>query len=300
MAPGGPRRHPRTRAEADSPASWTPPSRGDPSCGGAPCQPWSKSGQWASSAAAGWKDPRAATINAYLKLVEYALPRVVLLENVNGLASPKNLSRVRGRLTSINRRQGTDYKLSLLKLNAADYGVPQLRQRVFLIADRNGGTIKEPKRTHGEGCREPHRTAWDAISHLDRGGRPNGLAATDQWADFLPSIPEGSNYLAHASATADDVGYFGWRTKFWSFLLKLAKNKPAWTIQAVPGPATGPFHWRNRRLSIAELAALQTFPEVIARIEAERWPDVLAIFYACRAAAGSSPFTLPPPAQDVA
>src|SRR5262249_53266014 len=53
---------------------------------------------------------------------------------------------------------------------------------------------------------------------------------------------------------------FGWRTRFWSFLLKLAKSKPSWTIQAEPGPATGPFHWENRLLSASELARLQTFP----------------------------------------
>lgn len=54
---------------------------------------------------------------------------------------------------------------------------------------------------------------------------------------------------------------FGWRTKFWSFLLKLAKEQPSWTIQAVPGPATGPFHWRSRLLSTRELVRLQTFPD---------------------------------------
>jgi DNA (cytosine-5)-methyltransferase 1 len=53
---------------------------------------------------------------------------------------------------------------------------------------------------------------------------------------------------------------FGWRRRYWNFLLKLAKNRPAWTVQAQPGPATGPFHWENRLLSRHELAALQTFP----------------------------------------
>jgi len=42
--------------------------------------------------------------------------------------------------------------------------------------------------------------------------------------------------------------------------LILAKNRPSWTLQAQPGPNIGPFHWDNRRLSIAEMAALQTFP----------------------------------------
>lgn len=43
-------------------------------------------------------------------------------------------------------------------------------------------------------------------------------------------------------------------------LLKLAKNRPSWTLTATPGPAIGPFHWKSRRLHWRELAALQTFP----------------------------------------
>ena len=54
---------------------------------------------------------------------------------------------------------------------------------------------------------------------------------------------------------------FGWRTRYWCFLLKLAKNRPSWTIQAQPGSAVGPFHWENRKLSWKEMAALQTFPK---------------------------------------
>src|SRR5690606_25036105 len=54
---------------------------------------------------------------------------------------------------------------------------------------------------------------------------------------------------------------FGWRRRYWTFLLKLAKNRPSWTIQAQPGPAVGPFHWNNRRLSSRELCRLQTFPD---------------------------------------
>ena len=46
-----------------------------------------------------------------------------------------------------------------------------------------------------------------------------------------------------------------------NFLLKLARNRPALTIQAYPGNNTGPFHWNNRRLAIAELLRLQSFPD---------------------------------------
>src|SRR6185369_15502643 len=76
---------------------------------------------------------------------------------------------------------------------------------------------------------------------------------------LLPSIPEGENYLHHTPRKGG-LPLFGWRTRYWSFLLKLAKNQPSWTIQAQPGSAIGPFHWQNRRLAWQEMAALQTFP----------------------------------------
>src|SRR5207248_1378017 len=51
------------------------------------------------------------------------------------------------------------------------------------------------------------------------------------------------------------------RTRYWSFLLKLAKSLPSWTIQAQPGSSIGPFHWLNRKLSTREMCRLQTFPD---------------------------------------
>ena len=62
---------------------------------------------------------------------------------------------------------------------------------------------------------------------------------------------------------------FGWRTRYWSFLLKLSKRLPSWTVQAQPGSTIGPFHWNNRRLSFAELARIRTFPDGLS-IEAGR------------------------------
>jgi DNA (cytosine-5)-methyltransferase 1 len=87
-----------------------------------------------------------------------------------------------------------------------------------------------------------------------------GLEMQGRWAGLLPSIPEGSNYLWHTPGKGGQP-LFGWRTKYWCFLLKLAKSLPAWTISASPGPAAGPFHWRNRLLSDRELCRLQTFPD---------------------------------------
>ena len=92
-----------------------------------------------------------------------------------------------------------------------------------------------------------------------------------RWAKLLPSIPEGKNYLWHTDRGGGER-LFGWRTKYWSFLLKLAKNQPAWTIPAQPAQNAGPFHWRNRQLRTSEMLRLQTFPSdiFVAGTRAER------------------------------
>jgi DNA (cytosine-5)-methyltransferase 1 len=137
---------------------------------------------------------------------------------------------------------------------------------MFIIGARDGEVFEFPKPTHADpveiaDSRAPWLTAWDAIHDLiDQADSTHALKG--KWADLLPSIPEGQNYLWHTDRSEGEP-LFGWRRRYWSFLLKLAKSQPAWTIQAQPGPATGPFHWKNRRLSAMEMARLQTFPENI-------------------------------------
>jgi DNA (cytosine-5)-methyltransferase 1 len=239
--------------------------------GGPPCQPFSKAGYWASGDARRLSDPRADTLGAYLRVVREILPKVMLLENVEGLkyaGKDEGLQLLLRELDEINRTEGTSYVPFVKVLNAADFGVPQLRERVFVVAHREGLPFAFPKPTHVSAdsesdttgkALEPHRTAWDALGDLELADELD-LSVRGKWADLLPSIPEGSNYLHHTDR-GKGLPLFGWRRRYWTFLLKLAKNRPSWTIQAQPGPAVGPFHWSNRRLSTRELSRLQTFPE---------------------------------------
>jgi DNA (cytosine-5)-methyltransferase 1 len=107
---------------------------------------------------------------------------------------------------------------------------------------------------------EPYRTAWDALGDLPPDPNEAYLEIRGKWGALLPSIPEGQNYLWHTNRSGG-LRLFGWRTRYWSFLLKLAKNLPSWIIQAQPGSAIGPFHWRNRKLTSREMCRLQTFPD---------------------------------------
>ena len=235
--------------------------------GGPPCQPFSKSAYWVNGNRSRLRDPRAHTLRAYIRIVEATLPEVLLLENVKGLSykdKDEGIKLLRRELAAINRCHGTSYVLQEIHINTVAYGVPQSRERLFLVASSDGRSLHLPPPTHGEGDGlESYRTTWDAIGHLDHETWPSALDPTGRWAALLPSIPEGQNYLWHTPRNVQKSSepLFGWRTRYWSFLLKLAKNRPSWTIQAEPGPATGPFHWRSRLLSIEELCRLQTFPD---------------------------------------
>lgn len=223
--------------------------------GGPPCQPFSKAAQWASSGRRGMEDDRAKTVGAMLDLVESFLPKALLIENVAGFlrgeisASPFILRR----LTEINNRHGTAYELNARIVDAVDYGVPQRRRRAIGVATRDQAKFEIPGATHAG---LPVR-AWDAISDLTETDLP---PIQGGWAELLPSIPEGGNYQ-YLTARGDGEELFGYRTRYWSFLLKLAKDQPAWTLPASPGPSTGPFHWDNRPLTARECLRLQSFPD---------------------------------------
>jgi DNA (cytosine-5)-methyltransferase 1 len=81
------------------------------------------------------------------------------------------------------------------------------------------------------------------------------------WGHLLPAIPPEDNYLYYTAERGHPDPQFGYRSRYWSFLLKLDPNKPSPTIQAQPGPNVGPFHWDSRRLRVAEVKRLFTFPD---------------------------------------
>jgi DNA (cytosine-5)-methyltransferase 1 len=232
---------------------------------GPPCQPFSKSANWSPNGLRRLRDPRAFALHNLMEIIGYALPRCVLIENVEGFRRG-GLRFLLREFRHINRTFGTNYRPNWKVLNAADYGVPQSRRRLFLVAFRDGRVFQFPEATHVDN----HVTCWDAIGSLAKKKRSD-LALRGRWAKLLPSIPEGSNYLWHTNRGGGE-SLFGWRTKYWSFLLKLAKNQPAWTIPAQPAQNAGPFHWSNRQLRTSEMLRLQTFPSniFVAGTRAER------------------------------
>lgn len=236
--------------------------------GGPPCTPFSKSGYWLEHKRRGL-DPEASLLEHYVRILDEARPRAFLLENVFALAyANHNRPWLEFLLESFDR---LGYHVTQETVLAADYGVPQRRQRLILLGSLDGPpAFPEPTHTGPHerrvwqlGGRDLHVTAGDAIADLvdrDDLAEPEEVVG-GKYGHLLPGIPPGDNYLFYTAKRGHPEPRFEWRKRYWSFLLKLDPEQPSPTIQASPGPYVGPFHWENRRLRVMELKRLQSFPD---------------------------------------
>jgi DNA (cytosine-5)-methyltransferase 1 len=251
--------------------------------GGPPCPPYSKSRFYRKEKPRALRDDLAwETINGYLDTLRLLEPRAFILENVAGLAY-----KVHGEALKLvlSEAKKAGYSCTWRVINAADYGVPQIRERFVLVGARDGH-IDFPPPTHAKApgsdllsaSLEPWRTAGEAIGDLDtdENADDTGHFAGGQFHDLLCQIPPGDNYLYFTEKRGHPQPRFKWRSRYWSFLLKLSPDLPSWTIQARRSNNMGPFHWRNRILRIDEVKRLQTFPDdwFLAGTVEQQWRQV--------------------------
>jgi DNA (cytosine-5)-methyltransferase 1 len=244
-------------------------ARPDLLVGGPPCTPFSKSGYWLDYKREG-RDPRASLLDEYVRVLRESRPRAFILENVysltyNNLASRPAFDRLLAGIVAAG------YDPHWAVLNAADFGVPQLRPRLFVVGRPTGEPQPSfPRPTHtGPWERRrlpraselrPHVTAVEALDGVSSAPEEDE-EVRGRWGALLEDIPPGGNYLHYTKERGHPAPLFSWRSRYWSFLLKLDPSRPSPTIQAQPGPYVGPFHWENRRIRIPELKRLFTFPD---------------------------------------
>jgi len=235
--------------------------------GGPPCTPFSKSGFWLAYKREGL-DPDASLLQAYTRVLTEARPHRFVLENVYALTYGNKASKPAYQRL-VREIDAAGYHFDARVLNAADYGVPQARPRLFIIGvPKDEPTPQLPEPTHGGqwerrasgNPKRPHVTAGEALAGLVTEPEPQE-AVNGKYGHLLPGIPHGENYLFYTDKRGHPDPQFVWRSKYWSFLLKLSPDKPAPTIQAQPGPYVGPFHWDNRRLRVGEVRRLFTYPD---------------------------------------
>lgn len=136
--------------------------------GGPPCQPFSNGGLQHAEA-----DPRNG-IPHFVRAVSEIGPRGFLMENVVGLATGKRkeyLDWVTSQLAELG------YRVTWAVLDAADYGVPQHRKRLFVVGVATGpggwgGHFRWPEPSHGPGRHLPHIAVRDVLPVTEPVGEP--------------------------------------------------------------------------------------------------------------------------------
>lgn len=113
--------------------------------GGPPCQGFSNAGSLKRDPS----DPRNSLFKDFAKWVQYLKPAIFIMENVKGILSRCNSGGVK--VIEVIKKTFSDIgysNLNIWTLNAAEYGVPQLRERVFIVGHKKNITMDAPPKTH--------------------------------------------------------------------------------------------------------------------------------------------------------
>ena len=226
--------------------------------GGPPCQTFSAAGRRANGVL-GTTDARGVLFREYVRILKELSPKGFLFENVYGIVGAQNGKAWREILKSFS---DVGYKLFYRILDAADYGVPQHRERLLIVGLKEG-KFKFPRPTHGPDSLDdqPFYNAETAIEGVKSKETVESNRLGGRFANLLNDIPPGLNYSFYTEKMGHPSPIFAWRSKFSDFLYKADPNEPVRTIKANGGAYTGPLHWENRFFTYEEYKRLQTFPD---------------------------------------
>ncbi|MDH6088181.1 DNA cytosine methyltransferase [Umezakia ovalisporum] len=247
--------------------------------GGPPCQPFSTAGKRGSV-----MDPRGSLFMDFIRIVKEVQPRFFLMENVKGLLSaslrhrpinqrgknypPLEADEMAGAALTVVLAEMKElgYNVVYNLLEAADYGVPQNRQRVVFIGSRDGeaATFPIPKYCKDGQNLPKWRTLRDALTGLVD-PKPEFISYSESRLKYLILLEAGENWRnlpeelkkeAMGGAYESGGGKVG-------FYRRLSWDKPSPTITTSPHQkATDMCHpVELRSLTVTESAKIQTFPD---------------------------------------
>ena len=200
----------------------TLPETADVVIGGFPCQDVSING-----ARQGASGERTILYRHMVEAIRRVRPRAFVAENVKGLLQAHGRDLFETMLADF---AATGYRVSHRLYLAADYGVPQTRERLFIVGVRGRGAFEHPAPSLR------HMTAREALADLE--GEPESKATAHVWSKAAASPDQGSR--------------------------RLKADKPATTIRAEHHGNTQWHYSLDRRLSLREAARLQSFPDDFA------------------------------------
>ncbi len=226
--------------------------------GGPPCQTFSAAGRRASGVM-GTDDARGMLFEEYIRLLKKLQPKGFLFENVYGIIGAQGGSAWKQIQEGFS---SAGYRIFHRILDTSDYGVPQFRERLFIVGLRDG-EYHFPRPTHGPESLTgiPHFTAGEAILTAPASKDKVAEGLNGRYGHLLNDIPPGLNYSFYTKEMGHPNPIFAWRSKFSDFLYKADPDEPIRTLKAQGGQYTGPFHWDNRPFTLPELKRLQTFPD---------------------------------------
>lgn len=230
--------------------------------GGPPCQSWSSAGHQH-----GLRDPRGQLFADFVRIADEIDVRWIVFENVRGLLTARGPDGLPGSALELIRRTllNAGFQTSVRLLNAANFGVPQRRVRLFIIGYREGDEPPFPAPTHSKSptvsdvvCR-PWVTLGDCLSNLSPIKDAEIIRPKGKMADELKDIPPGSGVKSQGKKERTrPSGHWGYKQGAFVADLEMAARTVTASGQQdwVRDPKLG-----LRRLCPRECAAIQTFPE---------------------------------------
>ncbi len=236
-------------------------------CGGPPCQSFSQIGKQQ-----GLNDERGLLLFEMVRFARVMKPKAIFIEQVTGLASAKDAHGNRGGVLEmlLSDLESAGYVPKWKLVNAADYGLPQLRKRLFIVAARKPNGFHFPEQTHlPQGTHQSlfplpeHKGIGEVLTGLGRPS-PKGSERTDSHVDVTPNgdqkriagVPEGEFLAAQKHLPPEQIGRLTKKdtTKY----LRLSRKKPANTLRC--GEIF--FHpTENRYLTPREYMRIHGYPD---------------------------------------
>ena len=244
--------------------------------GGPPCQAFSTAGKRLSI-----NENRGIVFIKYLELIKELNPTYFVIENVRGLLSVplKHVphDKRKGKLKTKEEKGGTlnyilnylnniGYKVSFNLYNSANFGSPQIRERVIIIGNKKEKLpyLTPTHSQHGEFGLKPWKTFKAAVKGLHNINH-DYVEFPESRLKYYKKLKEGQNWRnlplkLQKEALGNSYYLGGGKT---GFLRRLGWNKPSPTLVTDPMmPATDLAHpVENRPLSIQEYKRIQEFPD---------------------------------------
>lgn len=236
--------------------------------GGPPCQAFSTAGK-----RKGFDDKRGNVFLRFIDLIGELQPTYAVIENVRGLLSAVYAYRGEGAIKGgalgviLDKLTEYGYTTSFNLYNAANFGAPQIRERVVIIAKRGTERVRYLTPTHSEDGRFnlfKWRTLGDALQTLKPGEKLRHIEFPEKRLVYYRLLKEGQNWKnlpleLQKKAMGGSYELGGGKTGFYR---RLTYRKPSPTLVTNPAmPATDLAHpTEDRPLSVEEYALIQEFP----------------------------------------